>query len=90
MASKHPGGDIGYSPSGIPEPMLTEPAVVPQIFFTGACIETVDHLIKFVLWSEVVGMCGEKERRIVGRLVTDIETAQKVHDLVAEAMSGHR
>lgn len=86
MASQHPGRDVVYMPQTPPEPMLTEPAVVPPIFFTGATVEVVDHLIKFVLWSELVGMGGEKERRIVGRFVTDISTARIVNDLVAEAL----
>jgi hypothetical protein len=52
---------------------FTEPTPVPDVFTTGADVQTLDGNIRVVAWVDIA-----KERRIVSRWVMSGETARKL------------
>lgn len=65
----------------IEDAAFTEPNVIPDVFVTGAAVESSNHIVRIVGWVQLPYLSGDaEERRIVVRFVMAADVAIGLRD----------
>lgn len=72
-----------------PEASLTEPEIITCNFVTGWAVESSQHHVRLIAWSDLPHLGGEMdERRIVIRCGMPIDTARRLLRDLKKSING--